>query len=59
MHVIDSLIDNRTEITSSMGNKKWVVARPINYRYRTLKERIIDSWWVLTGKADAVTFIEQ
>ena len=32
---------------------KWVPARPINYQFRTFKERIREAWHVFTGKADA------
>jgi len=37
----------RTEI-----NGKWVPSRPINWKYRTLAERLKQSWAVFTGKAD-------
>lgn len=30
----------------------WYPARPINYKCRSLKERIKESWMVFTGKAD-------
>jgi len=31
---------------------KWVPARPINYKYRTLGERIHEAWEVFTGKVE-------
>jgi len=32
---------------------KWYYARPENYKYMTLFERIKDAWLVFVGKADA------
>lgn len=40
-------------------NGRWVPARPPNYKYRSLRERIRDSWSVFVGKADAVTYYGQ
>lgn len=37
---------------------KWVAARPINYKYRTLKEKLTDAWNVFTGKAEAFKWPE-
>lgn len=51
---IDSLVDTRTEIEG-----KWVICRPVNYKYRSFKERLSDAWAVFSGKADAVRFIGQ
>lgn len=45
--------EEQTEI-----NGKWVPARPENYKYRTLREKLKDAWWVFTGKADAVVWPE-
>ncbi len=39
-------------------NGKWVPARPINYRYRSLLERIREAWAVFAGKADAFLWPE-
>lgn len=39
-------------------NGNWVPARPINYRYRTLKEKILEAWNVFIGKADAFIWPE-
>ena len=44
-------LDAMTEI-----NGKWVPARP--YQYRTLKEKIIESWRVFIGKTDSVKWPE-
>jgi hypothetical protein len=38
---------------------KWVIARPIDYTVESLKERIKESWGVLTGKYEAVRFYKQ
>lgn len=34
----------------------YVFARPDNWRYRNLIERIKEAWMVFTGKADAITW---
>jgi hypothetical protein len=39
-------------------NGKWVPARPINYKYRTLKEKFREAYAVFTGKADCFTWPE-
>ena len=33
-------------------NGSWVPARPVNYKYRSLKQKLKDAWLVFTGKAD-------
>jgi hypothetical protein len=40
-------------------NGEWVVARPENYKYRSLIEKLKDAWSVFTGKCEAVKFHEQ
>jgi hypothetical protein len=40
-------LDTQAEI-----NGKWVPARPINYRYRSIFTRIREAWHVFTGKTD-------
>ena len=54
MDLIDSLIGFRTEVDG-----KWVVARPVNHKYRSLRQRLVDAWAVFIGKADAVTYYKQ
>ena len=39
-------------------NGKWVNARPVNYKYRSLSEKIRDAWYVFIGKADALIWPE-
>lgn len=39
-------------------NGKWVTARPVNYKYRSFKEKIVDAWSVFIGKADAFKWPE-
>lgn len=41
-----------------LRNGRWVIARPVDYRYRSIKERLVDAWCVFTGKADAVKWPE-
>lgn len=35
-------------------NNKWVACRPMNYQFRSLKERIKEAWLVFIGKCDAL-----
>jgi hypothetical protein len=37
---------------------EWVPARPYNYQFRSLRERLRDAWAVFTGTADAVKWPE-
>ena len=39
-------------------NGKWCPARPLNNKYRTLKERLIEAWKVFTGEAEAFIWPE-
>lgn len=39
-------------------NGKWVPARPINYKYRSLREKFKDAWAVFRGKAEAFVWPE-
>jgi len=51
---IDGLVNNATQI-----DNKWVIARPENYKYRSLIERIKDAWFVFTGRYEAIKFYKQ
>lgn len=55
MYIIDDLLNDK----ALLPNGRWVLARPLNYQHRSLRARIKDAWAVFTGKADAVTWIEQ
>jgi hypothetical protein len=37
----------------------WVVARPLNYKHQSLKERIQEAWGVLIGKYDTLEWYKQ
>ena len=39
-------------------NNKWVPVRPINYKYRSLREKIKESYMVFIGKADLLIWPE-
>jgi hypothetical protein len=39
-------------------NGKWVTARPINYRYKSVWQRIKEAWAVYTGNAEAFIWPE-
>ena len=46
------------ELDQVQINDKWVPARPLNYKFRSLKERIHEAWAVFIGAADAFTWPE-
>ena len=46
-------------ICKQEANGQWIPARPINYKYRSLPEKLRDAWAVFTGKAEAVVWPEQ
>lgn len=50
MYKLENLqnIDVQAEIDG-----EWVPARPLNWQYRSLKQRIKEAYAVFTGKADA------
>lgn len=52
-------IQNLLMTQVKLPDGRWVIARPINWRYRTLLERLRDAWAVFIGRADAVTFEDQ
>jgi hypothetical protein len=51
-------IDNLLGETKCIDNK-WVILRPINYRYRSIIQRLYDAWLVFTGKCEAIEFYKQ
>lgn len=42
-----------------LENGEWVRARPDNWRFASITERLRDAWLVLTGRADAVVWTGQ
>lgn len=57
MWTLKDLIEH-SNTTSTEINGKWVPGRPINWQYRTLKERLKQAWAVFVGKAEAFTWSE-
>ena len=45
-------------ITKEIDNK-WVIARPENYKHRSIWEKLKDCWGVFTGKLEAIEFYKQ
>ncbi|HSH25352.1 MAG TPA: hypothetical protein VLA13_07430 [Massilibacterium sp.] len=39
-------------------NNKWVDCRPINYKFRSIKQRFKEGYLVFSGKADAILWPE-
>ena len=52
--LIDSFYQNHAKI----DGKYWV-ARPLNYKLRSVRQRIKEAWGVFTGKYEAVKFYKQ
>jgi len=44
-------LTDRSTLTEIDG--KWVIARPINYKYESLRERFKAAWEVFRRRADA------
>jgi hypothetical protein len=42
----------------SFINNKWVDCRPINYKFRSIKQRFKEGYLVFSGKADAFVWPE-
>jgi len=42
--------------TSTEIDGEWVPARPINWRYRSIWQRLREAWAVFRGKADCFTW---
>ena len=57
MYNINEICKNDNEIL--LENGKWVKARPVNYKYRNIIERIKDAYVVFIGHADAVKWTDQ
>lgn len=48
----------REGMTTVRKNGRWVPARPVNYKYRSLLERIMEAWSVFIGECDAFRWPE-
>ena len=57
MWSLRGLVDS-CESTQTVINDKWVPARPINYKYRSLWQRVKEAWAVFWGKADCFKWPE-
>ena len=42
--------------TQVLINGKWVSARPLNWKYRSFRQRLKEAWSVFVGKAEAFTW---
>jgi len=51
MWELDDLVKT-SSICQVKKDGKWVPARPVNYKYRTLKQRLFESFQVFIGRAD-------
>ncbi len=46
------------EMPQTCINDKWIPARPLNYKCRTIKERIIEAWRVFIGETEVFIWPE-
>ena len=58
MYTIKEIVQTAQENHAEIDGE-WIPARPINYKYRSFKEKLSDAWSVFTGKADAVKWKKQ
>jgi len=56
MWMLKELQDKNMPMTCING--KWIPARPINYKCRTLKQRIKEAYAIFIGKAEAFVWPE-
>ncbi len=54
MWTLERLLQSSNTILTNI-NDRWVPARPLNYKYDSLRTRLRDAWAVFTGKAEAFT----
>ena len=52
---LEQLQRNDTEVCI---NGRWVPARPINWKHRSLRQRLKEAWAVFVGKAEAFVWPE-
>ena len=57
MWTLKDLFDSASRNQVEIGGK-WVPARPINWKYRTLSQRFREAWAVFTGRADSFIWPE-
>ena len=57
MWELKDLIEHCDECNTEI-NGQWIPARPINFKYYTLGERLELAWAVFIGKADAFKWPE-
>lgn len=54
MYLIDDLLNNQKYI-----DNMWVILRPENYKYRSIKQKIKEAWAIFKGNAEAIKFYKQ
>lgn len=54
---LEDLIKQSNDVRTRI-NGRWVPARSINFKYRSLKERLREAWAVFTGKSDCFIWPE-
>jgi hypothetical protein len=57
MWTLRGLIMHVNSCSAQVGDK-WVPSRPINWKYRSLSEKIREAWAVFTGRADCFIWPE-
>jgi len=57
LYTLKELQDFKCSVYTEI-NGKWVPARPVNWKYRSIPEKIKEALAVFTGKADAFVWPE-
>ena len=47
-----------TQSTTTEIKGKWVPSRPENWKYRSLRQKLLEAWSVFTGRAEAFVWPE-
>jgi hypothetical protein len=59
-YIVDELVKQSKEVACGLPDGRYVMARPLTfYGWWGFKRRLRDAWGVLTGKYDAIQWIEQ
>lgn len=58
MWTLKTLVKTANQGPQSCINEKWVPARSLNWKHRSLRQRIREAWAVFKGRAEAFTWPE-
>ena len=48
---LKELMENKSRV--EINKNEWIPARPINWKYRSFREKLCEAWMVFTGKTES------